>query len=126
MRIKLDENIDPRAKDILTMYGHEVVTVVEQGLKGAADEEIARAVRQEGFCLLTLDLGFANVLRYPPEDYAGIVVLRHPRLTIQGLLDLVRQVAGLLKSNDPSRHLWIVDPGRLRVWEPEKKTDGLR
>jgi len=124
MKIKLDENIDLRAKDILTLKGHEVVTVTEEGLKGAPDEEIARVVKQEGICLLTLDLGFANVLRYPPKDYAGIVVLRHPRLTTQGLLDLVRQFAGLLENNNPSGSLWIVEPGRLRIWEPKKETDG--
>ncbi|MDT7898377.1 MAG: DUF5615 family PIN-like protein [Armatimonadota bacterium] len=124
MKIKLDENIDLRAKDILILEGHEVVTVAEEGLMGAPDEDIARIVKQEKMCLLTLDLGFANVLRYPPKDYAGIVVLRHPRLTTQGLLDLVRQFAGLLKNNDPSGRLWIVEPGRLRIWEPKGETNG--
>jgi predicted nuclease of predicted toxin-antitoxin system len=47
MKIKLDENIDLRAKDILTLEGHEVVTVAEEGLIGAPDEDIARFVKQE-------------------------------------------------------------------------------
>jgi len=35
----------------------------------------------EGRCLVTLDLDFSNPFLFPPEDYAGIVVLRPRRLT---------------------------------------------
>jgi predicted nuclease of predicted toxin-antitoxin system len=37
MKFKLDENVDPRAKEILGQEGHEVLTVQEQGLSGASD-----------------------------------------------------------------------------------------
>ena len=47
MRIKLDENLDPRAKEILINGGHEVASVEDQGLKGRADADIARVVREE-------------------------------------------------------------------------------
>ena len=120
MKIKLDENIDPRAKEILAQHGHQVFTVAEEGLSGASDAVIADAAMREGMCLVTLDLGFANVLRYPPEMYAGIVVLRHPHLTVKGLLNLVCQLADLLKEDNPLGKLWIVEPGRLRIWEPKK------
>jgi hypothetical protein len=117
VKLKLDENIDPRAKEILAQHGHQVFTVAEEGLSGASDAVIAEAVLREGMCLVTLDLGFANVLKYPPEKYAGIVVLRHPRLTVDGLLNLVRQLAYLLEKDSPFGRLWILEPGRLRIWE---------
>lgn len=120
MRIKLDENIDPRSKEILEKHGHEAFTVFEEGLQGATDEIIALTMMREGMCLLTLDLGFSNVLRYPPDKFAGIVILRHPKPTVQGLLDLVHQFAKLLQDFSPTGQLWIVEPGRLRIWEPKK------
>lgn len=120
MKVKLDENIDPRAKEILKRHGHEAITVTDEGLQGASDETVALTVMRENMCLLTLDLGFSNVLRYPPEKFAGIVVLRHPKPTVQSLLELVNQFATLLKNNNPAGQLWIVEPARLRVWEPRK------
>lgn len=75
------------------------------------------AASREGRCLLTLDLDFANIFAYPPERYAGLVVLRHPHPTVKGLLDLVHQFTISLCSHNPRRHLWIVEPGRLRIHE---------
>lgn len=66
---------------------------------------------------MTLDVGFADVLAYPPERYSGLVVLRHPSPTAAGLLNLIRQLAASLEQHNPQRRLWIVEPGRLRVHE---------
>ncbi|MBI4278600.1 MAG: DUF5615 family PIN-like protein [Armatimonadetes bacterium] len=118
MRVKLDENVDPRAAFILRAAGHDVTTVAQEGLAGQPDAALGTACLREERCLVTLDLNFANVLAYPPDKYRGIVVLRHPRPTTAGLLDLVRQFAALLENRDPDRRLWIVEPGRLRVHEP--------
>ncbi len=117
MKLKLDENIDPRAKDILTQAGHDVLTAQEEALGGVLDDAVAAAASREGRCLLTLDLDFANIFAYPPERYAGLVVLRHPYPTVKGLLDLVHQFTISLCSHNPHRHLWIVEPGRLRIHE---------
>jgi len=117
MELKLDENIDPRAKKILVQAGHDVVSVQEEALVGTPDEVLVAKVRDEGRCLVTLDMDFANILAYPPEKYGGLVVLHHPRPTVKGLLDLVRQLAISLRSYNPRGQLWIVEPGRLRIHE---------
>jgi len=117
MRLKLDENIDPRAEEVLVQGGHDVLTVPQEELSGVSDDVVAAAASHEGHCLLTLDLDFANVFAYPPEKYAGLVVLRHPHPTVKGLLDLVQQFTISLHSHDPCGHLWIVEPGRLRIHE---------
>ena len=118
MRFKLDENLDYQTGEILTQSGHAAAEVEEEGLKGASDPAIAQAANSEGRCLITLDLGFANVLAFPPSEYSGLIVLRHPSPTRRRLLDLVRQVSRLVQSRDPTGQLWIVEPGRLRVHEP--------
>ena len=117
MKLKLDENIDPRAKEILAQAGHDVLTVRGEALSGASDEAVAVAASREGRCLLTLDLDFADVFAYPPERYAGLVVLRHPHPTVKGLLNLVQQFTISLRSHNPHGQLWIVEPGRLRIHE---------
>ncbi len=54
MKLKLDENIDPRAKEILSQADHDVLTAQEEVLTGASDDVLAAAASREGRCLLTL------------------------------------------------------------------------
>lgn len=123
MKIKLDENINPRAGGILSNAGHDVLTVQNEKLSGAPDDVIEEVLIREQRCLLTLDLDFANAVAYPPHNYSGIVVLRHPRPTTAGLLNLVRQFAVALDQHDPHQRLWIVEPGRIRIHEPTDEED---
>lgn len=81
MRLKLDENVDPRAVTILQTAGHDVATVPDEHLSGQPDKAVAETCSREARCFVTLDLDFANVLAYPPERYSGLVVPRHPRPT---------------------------------------------
>jgi len=66
MRLKLDENLGQAIAEIFREAGHDVATVQQQGLGGIQDEALYNRCRQEGMCLVTLDLDFSNVLRFPP------------------------------------------------------------
>ena len=41
MRVKLDENLPIQLKRLFTESGHDAATVVDEGLGGASDTEIA-------------------------------------------------------------------------------------
>jgi predicted nuclease of predicted toxin-antitoxin system len=118
LRFKLDENLDPRCRLPLEEAGHQVSTVAEESLSGADDETIARTCRDLQLCLVTADLDFSQILDYPPEHYAGLVVIRHPKPTLAGLHDLIRQVALLVREESPIGKLWIIEPGRVRMHLP--------
>ena len=79
MLIKLDENLGERGRQLFAEAGHDVSTVKDQGLAGAADPTVIDVCRAEGRCLVTLDLDFSNPFLFPPEPYAGIAVIRLPR-----------------------------------------------
>lgn len=115
MRFKLDENADPRWRIQLEEAGHGVWTVSEENLQGYQDRIIAQTCKDEGLCLMTVDLGFAQILEYPPTQYPGIIVLRHPAPTLSGMNQLVRQVAAAIETRSPQGCLWIVEPGRIRI-----------
>ena len=69
----------------------------------------------EGRILVTNDHDLGNVLAYPPEDTAGIVVLNPPgRVSLRLLRRLAMTLLEALSREDVCRKLWIVEPGRIR------------
>lgn len=73
-----DENLFPKVVEFLRSRQHDVKDVRES-FRGASDEEIARIAKEDKRILLTFDKHFANILRYPPDAYYGIVRIRiHP------------------------------------------------
>ena len=47
MRLRLDENLAGRGRELLAAGGHEVVTVVEEGLCAAEDRALYAACQAE-------------------------------------------------------------------------------
>ncbi len=116
MKIKLDENIGGSGADFLRRNGHEVATIREQGLAGAADERVYRACIAEGRALITLDRDFGQVPRFPPKQSAGIVILElGGPASLDRLRDRPRDFLALAQTRSLVGELWIVEPGRVRV-----------
>ena len=124
MRLKLDENLGTRGRDLFLQAGHDVVTVSEQGLCSATDRVLIDICRSERRCLVTLDPDFSNPLRFKPSDYAGIAVLRlATKPTPDDLFDLVRTLIGGLARQNIEGQLWIVQRGRIRIYQQEERTE---
>ena len=125
MKWKLDENLGSRTVHLFLKAGHDAQTVLQEELSGASDETLFEVCVREDRCLLTLDIDFADVLRFPPHQTAGIAVLRLPKNPSLRLLETV--AAGLLQvlvSETIRGRLWIVEPGRLRVHDDTHPTSG--
>lgn len=76
MKIKLDENLPDRLTPLLRELGHDVDTVVQEGLRGLDDEVLWPKVQEAERFLMTKDLGFSDERHYPPGTHHGIMVLR--------------------------------------------------
>jgi predicted nuclease of predicted toxin-antitoxin system len=126
MRFKLDENFDVRLAAILAAEGHDACTVRSERLCGRADETVYAACLAERRTLITLDLDFANPLRFPVAGTPGLIVLRPPRPLLSVIERLLKDLPPLLRRERPEGQLWIIEPGRLRIFKPGGSgADGL-
>ena len=116
MKFKLDENLGSHTAQLFAAEGHDVQTIPQERLSGTDDQHLFDVCVAEGRCLVTLDLDFADTLRFRPEASAGIAVLRLPRAISLNLVnELARNLLVALKQEPIAGHLWIVEAGRIRV-----------
>jgi predicted nuclease of predicted toxin-antitoxin system len=116
VKIKLDENIGHRGLSLLKSAGHDVMTVRDQGLEGASDEKLFEICSAEGRVLITLDHDLGQILRFPPEKSAGIVILEAgSRTTLQAIIGRLRDFLAVVEDHSIAGRLWIVEPGRVRI-----------
>ncbi len=118
MRFKLDENLSEALASPLTLDGHDGSSVLAQHLGGRSDETIFEVCRAEGRALITLDLDFNNPVAFPTAGSAGIIVLRPGRPLVSLIRLLIAQLPECLNRERLSGRLWVVEPGRLRVFDP--------
>lgn len=115
MKFKTDENLPVEVVQILVRHGHDALSVIDQSLAGYPDLGVAQVCRTEQRALVTLDLDFADVRVYPPDQYAGLIVLRPRSQTVPAIERLAEQMIRYLASETLDGHLWIVEEQRLRV-----------
>ena len=85
-------------------------------MSGASDAVLYDTCKSEGRIMVTLDHDFGEVLRFPPEDTAGIIILEcRGRLSPTTILARVNELLALLATQVIDGELWIVEPGRVRI-----------
>ena len=115
MRFKFDENLPLELKGLFVQSGHDAVTVLDQGIGGASDSDIAAVCLAEERVLVTQDLDFADIRTYPPEQYPGIVVLRLAHQARERLLEVGASLLEALAGSSPAGQIWIVEDSRVRI-----------
>jgi predicted nuclease of predicted toxin-antitoxin system len=78
MRFLLDADVPRSSAQVLQNLGYEVIDVRDINLGAATDGEIIKYAKENNLILITRDIEFANILRYPVGSHVGIIVLRLP------------------------------------------------
>jgi hypothetical protein len=83
-----------------------VKTIAQEKLSGAGDERLYDICIAVGRCLISLDLDFAGVVRFLPRVASLDLLTR-----------LVRGLLEALQTASIAGRLWVVEAGRIRVYE---------
>ncbi len=86
------------------------------GLRGRPDAEVFACAQRESRVLLSGDLGFANILHFPPGSHHGIVVARQPNEV--PVVEVNASLAHALRDlgeRDLRGSLVIVERNRMRL-----------
>jgi hypothetical protein len=113
--LKLDENLGARHARMAREHGCEARTVLDENLCSASDDAVIDAARVGGRILVTLDKDFSNTVRFPPDQYAGIVLLRLHEPIASSAIDRAMAVFFVaVAGRSPAQRLWIIDGERVR------------
>jgi predicted nuclease of predicted toxin-antitoxin system len=121
MKLKLDENLSRHLKPVLTALGHDVLTAADENLLSRPDTESAHAAKDEQRMLLTLDIEFADLRKYPPGSHPGVILFRPLSLSP---LSVNAFIADFIRRTDLDKLavcVAVVDPSHVRVRSPRKK-----
>lgn len=117
LRFKIDENSPFEFVQMLRDAGFDAEHALDEALGGKSDATLAAFAQGEGRAIVTLDLDFADVRRFPPADYAGILVLRAEVQSRTRLMAVFAKVISLLAAEQLHGRLWIADESGVRVRE---------
>ena len=115
MRFKLDENLPFELVKLFRVAGHDAVTVLDQGLGGARDPDLASACVCEGRAIVTLDTDFADIREYPPGAHPGIVVFRLESQARDHILEIGARFLRALSEALLDGQLRVVEESRIRI-----------
>ena len=118
MRIKLDENLPGDLVTALRSLGHDVESVVTEGLAGHPDPDVWKAAQSEDRILITQDIRFGDARMFTPGQHAGFILVR---LATPGLRVLIAKLQAVFTTEDvESWHgcFVVVSDSKLRVRRP--------
>lgn len=115
MKFKIDENLPIEMAELLSRAGYDAATVYDQNLVGEPDSNIAAICQLEQRAIITLDLDFADIRAYPPDQFSGLIVMRLKQQDKPYVLGIAKRLIKALSTEKLEGHLWIIDEKRIRI-----------
>lgn len=112
----VDADLPLQLSERIKGLGYTADDVRRCGLGQAADQQIFNYAVQYGYCLISSDKGFANLLRFPLGSHPGIIVARLPR-DCPGTtkVGIIARWLPTLKPRDINKNLVIIEAQGVRI-----------
>jgi len=109
----LDADMPRSSAGVISSLGFDVEDVRDLGMRYAEDREIIEYSHMTGRVVVTRDLDFGDVLRYP--NHPGAIILRLPsEYTAKELNDVLRAFLSSVEGQILRKAIIIVELGRYR------------
>ena len=116
MRFLVDEDLPRSLAGELRAAGVDAADVRDVGLRGRTDEEVLAYAAGDGRAVLTADVGFGNILRFPLGQHAGIVLARFPNeIPVRDLNRILVEAIAGLRREDITGNVITVTERRVRI-----------
>jgi predicted nuclease of predicted toxin-antitoxin system len=115
VKLKLDENIPASLKGKLAAIGHDVETVVDEGLVGSSDERLWTRCQQEERLLVTQDLDFSDLRKFKPGSHAGLLLIRLQNPGRAALIGLLRSIFDRYDVESWEKCFVVVSETKIRI-----------
>jgi predicted nuclease of predicted toxin-antitoxin system len=115
-RVLVDEDLPRSLAPYLRSDGVDATAVRDVGLRSAPDDTVFAHGQTERRTIVSADLGFSNVLRFPLGSHSGVLVVRYPNaVSAQVVNGAVADALRNVTETDIVGALLIVEPGRVRM-----------
>jgi predicted nuclease of predicted toxin-antitoxin system len=118
MRFFADHCVPHSIGETLTSEGHEVIRLSTQLPSDADDSTVIEKAQEMNAVLLSLNGDFADLIRYPPDHYGGIVALQ-VRNRPEAIPSIVDKLLKYMEQHPRQKHysgkLFLVEAHRIRV-----------
>jgi predicted nuclease of predicted toxin-antitoxin system len=112
----IDEDLPRSLSLALAAADLQSIDVRDVGLRGKSDDEVYKYAQSRQLTIVTGDLGFGNVLRYPLGEHSGIVVARLPNeMSVSAVNEIVAKALVVLSESDLLGNVVIVEVDRIRL-----------
>lgn len=118
MRFFADHCVPRSVAVALEEEGHEVVRLRDELPTDASDPVVIETAQRLDALLLSLNGDFADIVRYPPSEFGGIIALqvRNRPEAIPRLMSRLKDHLGAHPDRDHYRgKLFLVEAHRIRV-----------
>ena len=109
-----DECVFSLTVELLKNRGWNVVTVREVGLQGAKDSEVISKAKEMKAILITQDMDFCDIGKFPPSSYSGIIVLKMTHNNLNKVHATLQRMLSELQEDEFNGALFIVDHNKWR------------
>jgi predicted nuclease of predicted toxin-antitoxin system len=115
-RFLVDEDLPRSVTRELRSAGFDIVDVRDVGRRGRPDGEVLEYAVREARAVITADVEFGNILRFPLGEHAGILVARFPNeVSTRELVAALLGAVTLLGDEDVAGNVVTIIPGHIRI-----------